>query len=114
MNMEYRYFYRLGSFTKPSQVKQYVRHEGAIVDAKFVFECEEKFDNCGWDVRSWKPDNVLQEISEDSYKEIVKSENSIKKEQRELGLKEGHHFPVKLSEEQVMSMKEIGMEIIEI
>jgi len=112
--MEYRYFYRLGSFTKPSQVKQYVRHEGAIVDSKFVFVCDEKFDNCGWDVRSWELGNTLKETDKSSYEQILKTEAAIIKEQIELGLKEGHHFPVKLTEDQVDMMKNAGIEILEL
>jgi len=112
--MEYRYFYRLGSFTKSSQVKQARYHEGMVVGYEFVFVCDKKFDDCGWDIGSWKCDNMLKEINEDSYKQILKTENDIKKEQRELGLKEGHHFPVRLTKDQVESMQSAGLEIIEL
>lgn len=111
--MKYRYFYRLGTFTKPSQVKQIIHGEGGqIIDAKFVFVCDKKFDNCGWDIRSWELGNMLKEIDKSSYEQILKSEAAIIKEQKELGLKEGHHFPIKLTEDQVGAMKNIGIEII--
>jgi hypothetical protein len=48
------------------------------------------------------------------YEIILKTEAAIIKQQIELGLKEGHHFPVKLTQDQVDMMKNAGIEIIEL
>jgi len=109
-NNTYRYFYRIGSFTKESQVKQHIQHEGGIVSSKFVFVCDKKFDNCGWDVRSWEPSNALKEITEKSYHEIIELEKSIKKQQKEIGLKQGHHYPIKLDNKEIIKLKNMGLE----
>lgn len=107
-----RYFYRLGQFTKQSQKKVYDIHEGAISGVRFEYVVDKKFDNCGWDVRSWNPDNALKEITKKDYEEIVKLENDIIKQQKELGLEPGHHFPIKLNANQVSIFETAGIKII--
>lgn len=103
-----RYFYRLGQFTRHSQkVNKHSR--------KMEFIVPEKYDNCGWDVRSWSLDNILKETTEEHYNEILILENKIKKQQIEMELKNtGHHYPIKLSNKEIENFKNIGFKILEL
>lgn len=105
----YKYFYRLGTFTKESQKKFYDRDEGQLIGVRFDYVVDKKYDNCGWDVRSWEPSSVLKEITKESYNEIVDMEKSIKKQQKEIGLKQGHHYPIRLNSKEISKLKKIGI-----
>lgn len=110
-----RYFYRIGQFTKESQKAIRRFHEGQCVSANIEFVVDEKYNHCGWDVRSWEPSVSFKEVTEKDYCKILELEESIKKQKKEIELENtGHHFPVIFSNEDIVKLKSIGFKFDEL
>lgn len=110
-----RYFYKVGEFTRHSQRVKKTFKNGICVSAEMQYIVDQKYDDLGWDVRSWKTFNTLKEVNEQVYNEILKLENSIIQKQREIGLERiGHHFPIALSESEIQKFKSAGLEFKEL
>lgn len=104
-----RYFYRIGEFTRSSQKRINLFSEGQVIHSSIAYVVDKKYDHCGWDVRSWESTNIFKEVTEKDYHEILKSEEEIKKQKREIGLEKiGHHFPVIFSDEEIVKLKNAG------